>query len=122
MMLAGHVPLSQRPSTCRRRRPRLQVALVLPSLLQALSFLVFLPCLVPTSASNRLLPQRLRQSSPPGLRALSFRLRRIFRPRYPWRPCPSRVRKEVRLRSRILPTSYARRRRLHWSPTLQPTE
>src|SRR4029453_3584899 len=126
MTPAGHVQLPQRPPTCRGQRPRLQLlfplARFLSSLLQALASLVFLLCLVLTSASNHRSRQRPRRSSPAGLRALSFRARRIFRPRYPWIPCRSRVRKAVRLPSRIPPTSCARRKRLHWSPTRQPTE
>src|SRR5262245_2075696 len=126
MTPAGHVQLPQRPPICRGQRPRLQLlfplALFLSSLPQALASLVSLLCLVPTPASSHRSRQRLHQSSPPGLLELSFRARRISQPRYRSRPCRSRVRKAVRLRSRTRQTSCARQTRLHWSPTRQPTE
>src|SRR4029077_5363278 len=124
MTPAWHDQLPQRPPTRRGRRPRLQLpfplAPFLSSSLPAVCLLVCLPCLAPAFVSNRRSRQRLRQSSPPGLRALSFRADLIFRPRYPWRPCRSRVRKAVLLHSRTRQTSCATPRPLHSSPTLQP--
>src|SRR5437763_5852008 len=87
---------------CHRRRLQQQLrafsaAQVLSSLLQALSFFVFPPGLVPTSASNHRSRLSPRRSLPPGLRGLQFRARRIFCSRLPWCTCLSLVRIAVRL-------------------------